>query len=54
MCKRLAFVTVVEIIAGQPAVGRTLDSWCVSMVFGTASYVLWVSREINVFLCAPE
>jgi len=39
-------------MSGQPAVGR----WTVgaSMVLGLAGYVLWVSREMNVLLCAPE
>jgi len=35
----LALVTVVEIIAGQPAVGHWAAG--VLMVFGRASYVLW-------------
>jgi len=37
--QRLALVNVVEIIAGQPAVGHWAAD--VLMVYGRASYVLW-------------
>jgi len=50
--QRFALVMVVETMAGQPAVGRKTAG--VSMVLVPASYMLWVTREINVLLCAPE
>jgi hypothetical protein len=37
---------------GQYAISRPLK--LLLMVLEPASYVLWVSREINVLLCAPE
>ena len=46
--QKFALVTVVEIIAGQPAVGRWTAG--VQMVFGPASYVLWVEQRNKCFV----
>jgi hypothetical protein len=47
--KSLALVTVVVIIAGQTTVGRLTAG--VSMVLGSASYVLWANRNKGFVVC---